>query len=76
MPRNEFTAATKRKAYARSHGICECHRIPNWPFPVCGLYLGIANTFYDHIDPDYLSKDSSLENCAVLHQDLQHAQDR
>lgn len=66
MTRNEFTSDTKRKAHTRSRGICECHRIPHWPFPVCGLPLGIANTFYDHIDPDWISKDNSLENCAVL----------
>lgn len=64
--RNEFTTETKRAAHNRSGGICECHRIPNWPFPICGLPLGIGNTFYDHVDPDYFSGCNKLDNCAVL----------
>lgn len=64
--RNEFTAATKREAYARSGGICECHRIPNWPHPICGAPLGDGNTFYEHIDPDAISSRNDLDNAAVL----------
>jgi len=64
--RNEFTPATKRLAHERSRGICECHRIPNWPYPICSLPLGTGNTFYDHIDPDYFCRCNELDNCAVL----------
>ncbi len=64
--RNEFTTATKRDAHKRSGGICECHRIPNWPYPVCGRPLGPGNTFYDHLDPDWFCGCNDLDNCAVL----------
>lgn len=64
--RNNFTNETKREAYHRSQGICECHRIPNWPYPICGRPLGTANTFYDHIDPDWFCGCNDLDNCAAL----------
>lgn len=65
--RNEFTSATKRLAWDRSNGICECHRIPNWPFMrICGRPLGTGNIHYDHIDPDYFSGCNDIHNCAAL----------
>lgn len=64
--RNEFTSETKRLAYHRSKGICECHRIPNWPYPICGRPLGTGNINYDHIDPDYFCGGAELDNAAVL----------
>lgn len=64
--RHEFTARTKREAYDRSGGICECHRIPNWPHPVCGAPLGEGNTFYEHINPDAICGRNDLDNAAVL----------
>ncbi len=64
--RNEFSAPTKRAAYKRSGGICECHRIPNWPHPICGAPLGEGNTFYEHIEQDAISGRNDLDNCAVL----------
>jgi hypothetical protein len=71
MTRNNFTKDTQRKAFARSNGICECHRlavagVPGFSSEGCGRPLGIGNTFYEHIDPDALSKDNSLENAAAL----------
>jgi hypothetical protein len=64
--RHEFSAATKREAYERSGGICECHRIPNWPHPICRAPLGQGNTFYEHIDPDAICGRNDLDNAAVL----------
>lgn len=69
-PRLEFTAATKREAFARSGGICECHRVPalmrilcNQP---CGARLCVGNTEYHHIVADALRPDNSLDNAATL----------
>lgn len=66
--RTEFTTQTKREAYARSGGLCECHRVPQLPtFGVgCGVKLGEGNTFYEHIHQDYFTSDNSLDNCGVL----------
>lgn len=69
--RNNFTKATQREAFARSKGICECNLlaragIPGFSVDGCGVHLGIGNTFYEHVNPDALSKDASLENCAAL----------
>lgn len=64
--RNEFTKTTKRAAYERSGGICECHLIPHvFPQP-CGRPLGEGNCFYEHIDPDRISGCNDLSNCACL----------
>lgn len=66
--RREFSAATKRDAFERSGGICECHLV--WQLPTsgtgCGLTLGHGNTFYEHIDPDALYGANDLGNCAAL----------
>jgi hypothetical protein len=65
--RLEFTAATKREAFARSGGICECHRIPWLKRPDgCGVRLVAGGIFYEHVAPDAIRPDNSLENCAVL----------
>jgi len=66
MTRLNFTTDTQRKALARSKGICECHLIPHVFKVFCGLPLGNANTFFEHINPDGLRKDNSLDNCAAL----------
>ena len=65
--RLEFTAETKRLAYTRSHGTCECHRISFLRRPKeCGVILGSGNVFYEHILPDAIKPDNSLDNCAAL----------
>jgi hypothetical protein len=66
--RREFTSETKRQAYERSGGICECHRVPWLPTfgRGCGCALGPGNVFYEHIIPDNIGGDNSLDNCAVL----------
>lgn len=64
--RNNFTNETKREAYARSGGVCECHLMPEiFPVP-CGRPLGEGNTWYEHIDPDRISGRNDIENCAAL----------
>lgn len=67
MPRQEFTAETKRQAWGRSGEVCEAIG------PMYGLPEGIRCTWdlkrgvnYDHDDPDANSKDNSLENCVCL----------
>lgn len=65
--RLNFTSATKREAFRRSCGICECHMIP-WlkrPFG-CGVKLVEGAINYEHINPDQIRPDKSLDNCAVL----------
>lgn len=67
MPRLEFTSETKRLAYRRSGGLCECRRIPFLRRPHgCGIVLGAGNVFYEHVIPDNMRPDNSLDNCAVL----------
>jgi hypothetical protein len=64
--RNNFTKKTQREALERSNGICECHLIPHVFAVACGRQLGAGNTFFEHVDPDRLSGNASLENCAAL----------
>jgi hypothetical protein len=65
--RLEFTAATKREAFARSGGICECHRIPWLKRPDgCGVRLVAGAIFYEHVIQDAIRSDNSLDNAAVL----------
>lgn len=72
MPRREFDTKTKRTAWDRCHinGVPCCEGI----LPAgheragqrcCGP-LTPGRFTYDHVDPDYFSKDNSLENCQVL----------
>ncbi len=51
-----FSKATMREAYDRAEGCCE----------VCTAALTPGNTFYDHVIPWTISRDSSLSNAAVL----------
>ena len=63
--RREFSPVVKRAAYQRSGGICECHLLRR-DRETCGAELGEGNTFYEHILPDQLNGEPTLENCAVL----------
>jgi hypothetical protein len=66
--RREFSAATRRDAYERSGGICECHRA--WQLPTfgtgCGQQLVFGQFFYEHIEPAAIGGLNDLDNCAVL----------
>src|SRR4051812_43166385 len=65
--RREFSNQTKRDAYSRSGGICECHLIPWLKRPDgCGVKLITGAIFYEHINTDFHSSDNGLGNCAVL----------
>lgn len=61
--RNEFTQATKDAALKRSGGCCE-GQLPDGS--LCRLPLQRGRITYDHIIPDFISNDNSLENCQVL----------
>lgn len=64
--RNNFSPATKRLAYDRSNGICECHLIPHvFPQP-CYQPFDSKGIRYEHIDPDAISHRNDLGNCAAL----------
>jgi len=66
--RRNFSPATKREAYQRSRGICECHRV--WQLRTyrtgCGVKLSPGNIFYEHIEPDRLGGVNDIDNCATL----------
>jgi hypothetical protein len=65
--RLEFTAATKREAFARSCGICECHLIPWLKRPDgCGVVFVAGAIFYEHVIQAAIRADNSLDNIAVL----------
>lgn len=68
IPRRNFSKATKREAFERSNGVCECRLVPMLPTfgEGCGAKLSPGNTFYEHITPDGINGSPTLENCAVL----------
>jgi 5-methylcytosine-specific restriction endonuclease McrA len=63
-PRQEFSAAVKREAAARSGGLCESHRIPAKYGLVSGC--GSAARDFDHIQPDAEGGEPTLDNCAHI----------
>ena len=65
MSRLEFTSKTKRVAYERSAGLCECHLVP-WIKGCGGQKLIEGRIRYEHVVPDKIRPDNSLGNCAVL----------
>lgn len=64
--RNNFSKETKRQAFARSGGTCECHLITHVFKVACGRPIGDGNVWYEHIDPDRVSGRNDLGNCAAL----------
>lgn len=66
MPRKEFTAKTKRAAWTRSGGCCESALVPQLADIGCNRRLHPGDIRYEHIDPDGLTGEPTLENCAVL----------
>lgn len=67
MSRLEFSKKVKRAAYERSGGYCECARIEPLHRPHgCNQKLTEGRIRYEHINPDAIRPDNSLENCAVL----------
>lgn len=58
MARKEFSKKTKRDAFLRANGHCEGEG--------CTAKLSPNKFAYDHIDPDGLTGEPTLENCQVL----------
>lgn len=56
--RKEFSSRIKRDAFMRCGGICEGDN--------CGAKLSIGKFAYDHVIPDALGGDPTLDNCQVL----------
>ncbi|MGX9980666.1 HNH endonuclease [Methylobacterium fujisawaense] len=56
MPRREFSKSVQRDAFVRADGKCEG----------CGAKLSVGKFAYDHINPDGLTGEPTLENCQVL----------
>ena len=71
LTRKNFTKETKRLAYERSNGICECHLlakagIPGFSIEGCGVKLRSGHINYEHINPDGLDGGNDLDNAATL----------
>ena len=70
--RNNFSKETKRQAFARACGKCECNRlclygVGGFSEKGCGQNLGpVGNIFYEHIIVDRAGGKPTLDNCAVL----------
>lgn len=58
MSRSEFSAQVRKDAWKRCDGRCEQ--------PGCGIKLLVGHFQFDHIKPDGLDGEPTLENCAVL----------
>lgn len=56
MARSEFSAKVRGEAALRANGRCE----------QCGVRLPVGGYHFDHIKPDGLGGQPTLENCAVL----------
>lgn len=56
MSRTEFSNKTKAASFDRCKGNCE----------KCQVRLSVGKYRYDHIVPDWMGGDNSLENCQVI----------
>lgn len=54
--RTEFSKKVKQDAYRRAAGKCEA----------CGAVLGVGGFHFDHIIPDQLGGEPTLENCQCV----------
>ena len=55
--RDEFSVKTRKAAYDRANGICECG---------CKMPFGKERVEYDHELPDFLGGTNDLENCKAI----------
>lgn len=65
QPRTEFPQKVRKLAFARC---CRNGTIPGVPQcerPGCGEILRSGNIEYEHLDPDGLGGEPTLENCGV-----------
>lgn len=58
MSRREFSKSVMRDAFMRCNGFCEGEG--------CGVKLALGDYHYDHVIPDALGGDPTLDNCQVL----------
>lgn len=64
--RREFKQTTRKAALKRAAGRCEGYgEIFGLGTNRCGGALA-HGVYFEHVDPDYNSKDNSLENCAAV----------
>lgn len=61
--RREFSKAVKRDAFLRANGQCEGRPYGD---ERCPVKLQVGRYHYDHIVPDGLGGEPTLDNCAVL----------
>lgn len=67
--RREFTKETRRQAYERSAGVCECPRLvglAGFTGTGCGRPLRSGDVFYEHIIPAGSGGSNHIDNCAAL----------
>ncbi len=57
MSRHEFSVKTRKAAYDRANGICQCG---------CEMPFGRERVEYDHELPDFLGGTNDLENCVAM----------
>lgn len=63
--RREFSALVKREAWKRCNGMCEADRLPEGVADFPKLCINVPKEL-DHIEPDCLGGEPTLENSAWL----------
>jgi 5-methylcytosine-specific restriction endonuclease McrA len=65
--RNEFSRLTRRLAWARANGQCEGQILaPGYGVRRCNFPIDLGGFEYDHIIPDWMGGDNSVDNCRLL----------
>ena len=62
LTRTEFPLAVKKAAFARA---CKRDGMPKCEAPGCGRIIRAGHLRYEHIHPDGLGGEPTLENCGV-----------
>lgn len=62
LARTEFPLSVKKLAFARS---CKPDGMPKCEAPGCGKVIRAGHLRYEHLQPDGLSGEPTLENCGV-----------
>lgn len=60
--RTEFPQAVRKAAFARA---CKPDGMPKCEAPGCGKFILAGHLRYEHLQPDGLSGEPTLENCGV-----------
>ncbi len=63
MSRREFTKKTRREAFKRADGKCEFVLANGLR---CNCALTVGKMIFDHVLPDWIGGEPTLENCAVI----------